>query len=128
MTFDRVEKRHGGSYAKDEPQLAIYPAGTARFNKSASCKWLGDVDVVEFYVDREGRQLGIARGGDPDDAWALISDGPGYGVSFRGILSQFGLSREVIGQTVYLDLDHDASEGLLVADAEPLFDEAEGNE
>ena len=125
MTFERVQKTRGGSSVTEPPRLAVYPSGGARFNKAASDEYLADVDVVEFYVDPDVCQLGIARGGDPDDAWKLSSDGPGHGVSFRTTLSEFGVSVDAIESTIYLDIEHDPSEGLLIADADPLLEAAE---
>ena len=126
MAFQRVQKSRGGRRAKSSPRLSVYPSGRARFNAAASEEWLEEVDVVEFYVDAEENQLGIARGGDPDEAWALSPDDPGYDVSFRTVLTQFGVDIDAIDSTVYLDLDRNVSEGLLVADLAPLFEEVDG--
>jgi hypothetical protein len=126
VSFDRVEKARGGrGNADSEPLLAIYPNATARFNKAACDEWLDGVGVVEFYVDFEAERLGIARGGDPGSAWTLTADEPGYSASFRRVLSEIGIHPDDLSETRYLPLEHDPAEGLLVADAAPLFAEVD---
>ena len=104
--------------------LAVYANGGARFNATASREWLADVDVVEIYVDRDDGRIGIARGGDAGSGWRLQDGDAGRQFSFRGALSELGVAVADIDAPVHLDLAHDVEEGLLIADADPLIQEA----
>lgn len=123
MSFERVGKAAGDRSGATTPLLAIYPNGGARFNAAAGREWLDDVEYVEFYVDRDDDRIGIARGGDADGAWRLQDDEPGYSVSFRGTLSKLGIDVDGLDASVHVELEHDHEVGLLIADAEPLFEE-----
>jgi len=125
MSFERVQKDASGGPGTSTSLLAVYPSGEARFNAAAGREWLDDVEYVEFYVDRDSGRIGIARGGDADGAWRLQDDEPGCSVSFRGTLSKLGVDVDDLDASVSLELERDHEEGLLIADAEPLFEEVE---
>lgn len=117
-----MQKTAGNRSGATTPLLAVYPNGSARFNGAASQQWLEDVEYVEFYIDHDDR-VGVARGGDADGAWRLQDDEPGCSVSFRGTLSKLGVDVTDLDATVRLELERDHEEGLLIVDADPLYEE-----
>lgn len=124
MSFEKV-RPNGGPNPFAKKFLAIYSVGKGRFSKPAADAWLEDVDRVELYADTENRRIGIARGGG-DDAYSLntSNEDGGPSVMVRSLLRQFGIDYEEIDSSVRLELERDHEEGLLIADAEPLFEEA----
>jgi len=128
--FDRVDKGRSGRYQRDGPQLAIYPDGSGRINAAADRRWFDDTDAVEFYVDAEGRALGLARCSEPGDhAYAATRSGgrPGRDVALTNVLAHLGIAADDLDETVYVRLEHNPREGLLVGDLDALFDAVGGD-
>lgn len=122
MSFEQVRPERGPN-AAGKKFLAVYSTGKGRFSQPAADEWLDEVDRVELYADTEGQRVGIARGGG-DDAYTLsCSDRGGPGVGLRSLLRQLGIDYEDMTSSVRLELERDHEEGLLIADAEPLFEE-----
>jgi len=120
MGFERVEAGYG-SY-QDTPILSVYSSGVVRFNSVATRQWLEDVDSVTFYIDEEETRIGIARG---DGDYSLRTQDDRVGAEAYGMqaLKRLGVDPDEIGSSVQLELEHDPAEGLLVADATPLYEE-----
>ena len=124
MSFERISKHHTGAASSDDPQLSVYAGGTVRFNAAAVDRWFESVDRVSFYLDQERGRLGVDRGGS-EDTYKLSDSGAGLECSFRTVLTRLGLTAEDIEGTIRLTLEHDPSEGLLVADLAPLQEVSE---
>ncbi|MFC7044333.1 hypothetical protein ACFQH6_20555 [Halobacteriaceae archaeon GCM10025711] len=122
--FERVRPQ-SSRYGDAQPRFSIHATGQGYFNATATSQWLEDVDEVAFYHAEEDRLLGVSLGETGDGSYRLYEDKVGRTVSFRGTLSELGLSIDDVDEAVSLELEFDASEGLLVADLSPLFEEAD---
>lgn len=118
--FERIRKHGRGQSAA--PRLSIYASGRCRFNAVAAEQFLDGVAAVGFFVDEEGARLGVSLGDASDNGYSLTHYDDGAGASIRSVLNALEIDRENIERAVQLPLDHDPSEGLLIADLDPLFE------
>lgn len=124
--FNRVSHGPETTRQTDEPRLSVYPDGSGRVNVAAEEYWFEGVDTVEFYYDAESDDLGIALGGDRDEAGyaAPPKDTPGRKLSLRSALNTAGIDWTALDGAVHLPLTHDHDAGLLVADLTPVREAA----
>jgi len=111
------------------PMLSVYTNGHARFNVHAVGRWLEDVDRVEFYTDIKATRLGIALGEEDQHSYSLsAATGGGLTVPMRAVLRTFGVDYADIDSAVRCPLEYDESEGLLIADLQPVVDAVGGRD
>jgi hypothetical protein len=123
MGFEQFPNTGTSTRGVDYPSLAIYRTGTGRFNQEAVRKWFDGVDTVGIYIDREATQLGVERNpGAHGYSVANISEGAT--LSMQGVCSSLGVDVHRLDEPVYLELENDPDEGLLVADLDPLLEVA----
>lgn len=105
------------------PQLTVYiGTGTCRINACAAAKWFDgdDVDTIAFHVDHDATRVGIERNAPLPEAYQLHHQNSGCRCACGSLLDAFDVPD--VDEIVHLDLEHDADEGLLIADATPLLE------
>lgn len=122
--FERVTVT---SLHREEPTLAVYPAGSGRLNTAAVEQWFDDVETAQVFVDHESDRLGLARVPQGAEGLTLTPDAEGATLSLRAVLNDLGIDLDDITSATHLPLEHDPDEGLVIADVAPLR-EAIGDE
>jgi hypothetical protein len=112
---------------REEPTLAVYPAGSGRLNTAAVEQWFEDVDTAQVFVDHESDRLGLAQVPEGAEGLTLTPDAEGATLSLRAALGGLGIDHDDISSATHLPLEHDPDEGLVIADVAPLR-EAVGDE
>ena len=118
------ERSTGGQASRTEPELSLYKNGNARLNRPAVEKFLEGVDSIAFYADTEENRLGINRGDQgPFSKQVQIGDHGGFQFYLGAVLrEEFDLLVEDITTSIAVSVEHDADEGLLVADLDPFLE------
>lgn len=106
--------------------LSVYDTGRARFSTPAAEAWLADVDHVGVGLDAEQRSIRFAYGADGAQyRLHRACESGGASVYLTTLLAEIGIDPEAIDATLRLELDHDPAAELVVADADPLFQEVD---